>query len=175
MLLEPRKSDSRTSPPSSCGTRPMPTVFRCETRWMVISFPSLYSLKTFGLYKDGKEITIHLVSHLKTVGIGRVPHEEGGEVLLSDFRGSRSIGFWASYAIAVQRNTQAETLEEKTTTYLKIVKDRDQGIYTGHKVVLVGDSDTGNLMEPSQRRKSTPVDTPDKPTPLREEGTEDFG
>lgn len=132
------------------------------------------ALKTFGLYKDGKEITIHLVSHLKTVGLGRVPHEEGGEVLLSDFRGSRSIGFWASYAIAVQRNTQADSIEEKTTTYLKIVKDRDQGIYTGHKVVLVGDPDTGNLLEPSQRKRSTPVDKPkpDKEATLREEDSD---
>lgn len=113
------------------------------------------ALKTFGMYKDNKEVTIHLVSHLKTVGLGRVPHEEGGEVLLSDYRGSRAIGFWASYAIAVQRNTQADTMEEKTTTYLKIVKDRDQGIYTGRKVTLVGDAQTGNLLEPGQRRSTT--------------------
>lgn len=127
------------------------------------------ALKTLGMYKDNKEVTIHLVSHLKTVGLGRIPHEEGGEVLLSDFRGSRSIGFWASYAIAFQRNTQADSIEEKTTTYVKIVKDRDQGIYTGEKIVLLGQMDTGNLLEPSQRRKSTTVDKP-KPT----EGNEDF-
>jgi len=115
------------------------------------------ALKTFGMYKDGKPITIHLVSHLKSVGIGRTPHEEGGEVLLSDFRGSRSIGFWASYALAIQRNTQADSMEEKTTTYLKIVKDRDQGIHTGRKVGLIGDFGTGNLLEPAQRRKKEPA------------------
>lgn len=135
------------------------------------------ALKTFGMYKDNKEVTIHLVSHLKTVGMGRTPHEEGGEVLLSDFRGSRSIGFWCSYALAVQRNTMADTIEEKTLTYLKIVKDRDQGLYTGHKVPLVGDAQTGNLMEPSQRRKSTTVDKDKKPkTHTKEEtNSKDFG
>lgn len=135
------------------------------------------ALKTFGMYKDNKEVTIHLVSHLKTVGLGRVPHEEGGEVLLSDFRGSRAIGFWASYAIAVQRNTQADDMAEKTTTYLKIVKDRDQGLYTGSKVVLVGDEGTGNLMEPHQRR-STTVDREPKPElsdTIEDTQSEDFG
>lgn len=139
------------------------------------------ALKTMGMYKDNKEVTIHLVSHLKTVGMGRTPHEEGGEVMLSDFRGSRSIGFWASYAIAVQRNTMAETVEEKTLTYLKIVKDRDQGLYTGHKVPLLGDEQTGNLMEPGQRRKSTTVDKPrrqvkpDITDSIEENNGEDFG
>lgn len=124
------------------------------------------ALKTLGMYKDSKKITIHLVSHLKTVGMGRTTHEEGGEVYLSDFRGSRSIGFWASYALAVQRNTQADTMEERTTTYIKIVKDRDQGIHTGKKVTIIGDEHTGRLVEPSQRRelrnknKSTTVDQP---------------
>lgn len=113
------------------------------------------ALKTLGMYKDNKEVTIHLVSHLKTVGIGRTPHEEGGDVMLSDFRGSRSIGFWASYAIGVQRNTQAETMDERTTTFLKIVKDRDQGINTGRKVVLVGDEQTGQLLQPDSRRSTT--------------------
>lgn len=108
-------------------------------------------LMTLGLYKDAKPITIHLISHLKTVGQGRVPHEEGGEVLLSDYRGSRSIGFWASYAIAIRRNTRGETLDERTTTFVEIVKDRDQGIYTGSKVVLIGDEDTGELLTPAQR------------------------
>lgn len=108
-------------------------------------------LKTLGLYKDSKPITIHLVSHLRTVGVGRTVHEEGGEVLLSDFRGSRSIGFWANYAIAVRRNTRGETIDERTTTYLEVVKDRDQGIYTGSKIVLVGNEDTGRLQSASQR------------------------
>lgn len=132
------------------------------------------ALKRFGLYKDSKPVTIHLVSHLKSVSQFRTPHEEGGEVLLSDFRGSRSIGFWASYAIAVERNTQADTLEEKTTTYLKIVKDRDQGIYTGSRVVLIGDPETGNLRSPGQsrRKKSTTVETGGSAT-IR--GEEDFG
>ena len=130
------------------------------------------ALKTFGLYKDNKEVTIHLVSHLKTVGLGRTPHEEGGEVQLSDFRGSRAIGFWASYAIAVQRNTQADTIEEKTTTYIKIVKDRDQGLYTGEKVILLGQESTGNLLEPSQRRVSTTVD---KTRTTEETNTDAFG
>lgn len=110
------------------------------------------AMKILGQYKDEKPIQIHLVTHLKDPGDKRTPYEQGGDVFQSDYRGSRSIGFWASYIMAVIRNVEADDITEKTTTYIKIVKDRDQGIHTGAKTVLLGDLDTGMLMEPAQRR-----------------------
>ena len=110
------------------------------------------AVKSMGVYKDTKPVSIFLVTHLSRPKDPRTPHEEGGEVRLSDFRGSGSIGFWASYAIAPERNTRAETEEERCVTYLAIVKDRDQGIFTGQKVIIVGNTDTGRLLEPRDHK-----------------------
>lgn len=111
------------------------------------------AVKRIGNIKDRLPVSIFLVTHLARPGQGRTPHEEGGEVYLSDLRGSGAIGFWASYVLAPRRNTMAESIEERTTTYLSCVKDRDQGIYTGTYVTLKGDLATGRLREPSYRKK----------------------
>lgn len=117
-------------------------------------------VKRIGTIKDRHAVTIFLVSHLTRVGGQRVSHEEGGDVILSDFRGSGAIGFWASYALGIERNTRAESLDERTTTYISCVKDRDQGIYTGTKVMLKGDMATGRLREPVQRTRSFDTGAP---------------
>lgn len=111
-------------------------------------------VKRIGTIKDRHPVTIFLVSHLTRPGGQRTQHEEGGDVILSDFRGSGAIGFWASYALGIERNTRAESLDERTTTYISCVKDRDQGIYTGTKVMLKGELATGRLREPQARTKS---------------------
>ena len=49
--------------------------------------------------------------------------------------------------MGIERNTRAETLDERTTTYISCVKDRDQGVWTGTKVKLKGDMTTGRLLE----------------------------
>lgn len=111
-------------------------------------------VKRIGTIKDRHPVTIFLVSHLTRPSGNRTQHEEGGEVILSDFRGSGAIGFWASYALGIERNTRAETLDERTTTYISCVKDRDQGIFTGTKIMLKGDIQTGRLREPQARTRS---------------------
>lgn len=111
-------------------------------------------VKRIGTIKDRHPVTIFLVSHLTRPAGNRTQHEEGGEVILSDFRGSGAIGFWASYALGIERNTRAETLDERTTTYISCVKDRDQGIFTGTKIMLKGDIQTGRLREPQARTRS---------------------
>ncbi|AIW03134.1 DNA primase/helicase [Proteus phage PM 93] len=60
-------------------------------------------VKRIGTIKDRHKVTIFLVSHLTRVSGQRTPHEAGGDVFLSDFRGSGAIGFWASYAIGIKR------------------------------------------------------------------------
>jgi twinkle protein len=110
-------------------------------------------VKRLGNIKDRCPITLFLVSHLTRPGGQRKQHEEGGDVILSDFRGSGAIGFWASYALGIERNTRAETLDERTTTFISCVKDRDQGIFTGTKVCLKGDLSTGRLLPLKEARK----------------------
>ena len=105
------------------------------------------ALKTLGNYKDEKPVTIFLVSHLKKVKDTRTPHEEGGEVQLDDFRGSGALKFWPNYVLGAERNTRADSIEEKCITQLKVVKDRDMGIYSGDGITLRGDLTTGDLEE----------------------------
>lgn len=62
--------------------------------------------------------------------------------------------------MGIERNTRAETLDERTTTYISCVKDRDQGIFTGTKVMLKGDLATGRLREPQARTKSFDTGVP---------------
>lgn len=113
------------------------------------------AMKRIGNFKDEKPVRIFLYSHLKKVPQGRVPHEEGGEVQLDDFRGSGSIKFWANYAFGIRRNTRGETIEEKTTTYLECLKDRDQGVMTGEVVVITGNLSTGRILEPRDHVQPT--------------------
>lgn len=117
-------------------------------------------VKRIGNIKDRLPVSIFLVTHLSRPGNNRTPHEEGGDVYLSDLRGSGAIAFWASYVLAARRNTMAETLEERTTTYLTCIKDRDQGIYTGTSITLKGDMATGRLVEPQARTKSFDTGVP---------------
>lgn len=118
------------------------------------------AVKRIGNIKDRLPVSIFLVTHLSRPGQGRTPHEEGGDVFLSDLRGSGAIGFWASYVLAPKRNTMAESLDERTTTHLGCVKDRDQGIYTGTNITLKGDLATGRLVEPGSRTRSFDSGTP---------------
>ncbi|ALS88295.1 DNA primase/helicase [Proteus phage PM 93] len=51
-------------------------------------------------------------------------------------------------------------VDERTTTFISCVKDRDQGIYTGTEIMLKGDLATGRLVEPQARVKSFDTGVP---------------
>jgi twinkle protein len=88
---------------------------------------------------------IHYISHLTTPE-GK-PHEEGGRVMIRHFKGSRSIGFWSFFMFGLERNGQSEDYEERTTTTLRILKDRYTGQATGQVILLGYDTETGLLYE----------------------------
>lgn len=87
----------------------------------------------------------HYVSHLATPE-GK-PHEEGGRVFMRHFKGSRAIGFWTHFAIGLERDQQAEDMDVRTTTTLRILKDRNLGLSTGYTMGLRYDLVTGMLNE----------------------------
>jgi twinkle protein len=89
------------------------------------------------------DLIIHLVSHLSTPD--GTPHEEGGRVMVRHFKGSRSIGFWSYYMIALERSQQAEDEIERHTTTLRILKDRYTGQATGHTILLGYDAEAGRI------------------------------
>lgn len=91
------------------------------------------------------KIIIHLVSHLSTPE--GTPHEEGGRVMIRHFKGSRSIGYWCAFMFGMERNTQAEDRDERTTTTFRVLKDRFTGRANGEVFYLGYDADTAKLYE----------------------------
>ena len=101
-------------------------------------------------------ITVFLVSHLATPE-GK-PHEEGGRVTIRHFKGARAIGFWSHFMYGLERNQQSDEEAERTTTTLRVLKDRYTGRATGQTVYLGYEPDTGLLFEttnPEDRKAAT--------------------
>ena len=92
-------------------------------------------------------ITIYEISHLTRPSGGQKPHEEGGRVHQSDFRGSGSIQFWSNAMFGIERNTQAEDEEERNTATLRCLKDRFTGEATGLVFPLYFNKHSGRLLE----------------------------
>ena len=89
-------------------------------------------------------ITIFLVSHLSRSN--GVAHEEGGRVTLGQLRGSQSIAQLSDIVIAAERDQQADCPVERSTTKLRIIKNRTTG-KTGVCAHLKYDGETGRLEE----------------------------
>lgn len=107
------------------------------------------TMKRIGTYKDENPCSIFLISHLKRVSetSGRTPHNYGGEVWETDFRGSGSIVMWANYVFSIERNCFASSEMDRRTTIIRCLKDRDFGMYTGKTVKLFGQKTDGRLVQ----------------------------
>lgn len=91
------------------------------------------------------DCTIFYVSHLRKAS--GTPHEEGGRVTADQFKGSGAIVFWSNFLIGLERNQQAEDEEERNTTTLRVLKDRNTGLATGTTFQLRYDHKTGRWGE----------------------------
>lgn len=91
------------------------------------------------------DFTLHIVSHLNTPD--GTPHEEGGRVMIKHFRGSRAIGYWSHFMLALERNTQEQDEAKRHITTFRILKDRLSGRGTGTTFGLRYDPATGLLHE----------------------------
>lgn len=85
-----------------------------------------------------------LVSHLRRPE-GR-SLEDGATTSLSMLRGSAAIAQLSDIVIGAERNSQAECLQERNTTHLRVLKNRYSG-QTGPAGSVVYDKITGRLME----------------------------
>ena len=90
-------------------------------------------------------VIITMVSHLATPD-GK-SHEEGGRVSIRHFKGSRAIGFWCHYMFGMERDQQAENINDRQTTTFRVLKDRYTGQSTGMTIPLNYNSETGHLYE----------------------------
>lgn len=88
----------------------------------------------------------YLLSHLTRPKDGP-SHEEGGQVRLSQFRGSNGIGMFSSYVFGMERNQQADSQEDRSKTTIRVVKDRYTGNSTGRTFVTHYDAIAGTLEE----------------------------
>ena len=89
-------------------------------------------------------VGLFLVSHLKRP-MGKA-HEEGGQVSLSELRGSAAIAQLSDIVIGLERNQQADDEKDRNTTTLRVIKNRFCGL-TGKAGQLIYDKDTGRLKE----------------------------
>lgn len=90
-------------------------------------------------------IIIMLLCHLATPD-GK-SHEEGGQVSLRHFKGSRAMGAWPSYAFGLERNTQHPNAALRNYSTLRCVKDRYTGRSNGATLCLRYDVPSGQLIE----------------------------
>lgn len=88
---------------------------------------------------------LFLVSHLRRMS-GDKGHEQGGEVSLSQLRGSHSIGQLSDAVIALERNGQDENEIMANMTRVRVLKNRYSGL-TGLGTHLYYNRETGRLEE----------------------------
>lgn len=105
------------------------------------------------------DCTIFLISHLAAPQInpnagpdnnsGKT-YEQGREVTGKSFRGSQALQYWPAFIFGVERNPSADSLEERKTIKLRVIKDRLTGESTGRVVMLKYNRENGKLQEPQQ-------------------------
>ena len=91
------------------------------------------------------ECNIFYISHLRKAN--GTPHEEGGQVSADQFKGSGAIVFWSHFLFGLERNQQAEDIDERNTTTFRVLKDRNTGLSTGLTFKMLYQHKTGRWHE----------------------------
>lgn len=106
------------------------------------------------------EFPLFVISHLRKAD-GK-PHEEGGRVHLDDLLGAGALKQWAEHVFALERDNQHEDVNLRNRPYLRDLKNRPMGEYTGTTIPLEYDPITFTLKEvvasDNIRAPSTPLD-----------------
>lgn len=89
-------------------------------------------------------IALIVVSHLKRPD--SKGHEEGAATSLAQLRGSGSIAQLSDMVIGLERNGQAEDVQERNTTRVRVLKNRFSGT-TGPAGALLYSRNTGRMTE----------------------------
>lgn len=72
------------------------------------------------------QITMFMYSHVNPVKSG-TPHDQGGDVLSSQFTGSRAMEKWAHYGWGIQRNRNEKDPVKRNTARVTLLFDREFG------------------------------------------------
>jgi len=89
-------------------------------------------------------VGLFLVSHLRRTQ-GRA-HEDGGQISLSELRGSQSIAQLSDMVIGLERDQQNDNEQVRNTTTVRVLKNRYAGL-TGACCWLKYDKVTGRMTE----------------------------
>lgn len=92
-------------------------------------------------------VGLFLVSHLKRTQ-GKA-HEDGGQISLSELRGSQAIAQLSDMVIGLERDQQDDNPERRNTTTVRVLKNRYSGL-TGACCYLKYDNFTGRMSETSK-------------------------
>ena len=131
-----------------------------DCKWIVLDHLSIVVSDQDGILDERKAIDAIMTNLRKIVqetGIGlflishlRRPqgkaHEEGGQVSLSELRGSAAIAQLSDIVIGLERNQQDDDPILRNQTTLRVIKNRFSGL-TGKACKLQYDSETGRLSE----------------------------
>jgi len=131
-----------------------------DCNWIVLDHLSIVISEQDGILDERKAIDaimtklrkivqetgvgLFLISHLRRPN-GKA-HEEGGQVSLSELRGSAAIAQLSDMVFGLERNQQADEEEERNTTTVRVIKNRFCGL-TGKACQLMYNKDTGRLGE----------------------------
>ena len=95
-------------------------------------------------------VGLFLVSHLKRTQ-GKA-HEDGGQISLSELRGSQAIAQLSDMVIGLERDQQDDNPEKRNTTTVRVLKNRYSGL-TGACCYLKYDNFTGRMAETSKPKE----------------------
>lgn len=95
-------------------------------------------------------VGLFLVSHLKRTQ-GKA-HEDGGQISLSELRGSQAIAQLSDMVIGLERDQQDDNPEKRNTTTVRVLKNRYSGL-TGACCYLKYDNFTGRMSETSKPKE----------------------
>jgi len=105
------------------------------------------AMTNFRSFVEEAQVGLFIVSHLKKPGNGK-PFEEGGQISLSDLRGSGALYQLSDLVVGLERDQQDDL--EQNTTRVRWLKNRFSGM-TGISGLLFYDPDSGRMMDDEGR------------------------
>jgi len=107
------------------------------------------------------QITFFMYSHVNPVKSGK-PHDQGGDVLSSQFTGSRAMEKWAHYGWGIQRDRTEKDPIKRNTARVTMLFDREFGEYCEYYAFYNNETnDWSECPPPDEGQQFTEVDTSD--------------
>jgi twinkle protein len=106
------------------------------------------AMTRFRTFVEEVDVGLFIVSHLRKRQGGKA-FEDGGQISISDLRGSGSLYQLSDLVVGLERNQQEEEESEENYSRVRWLKNRFSGL-TGVSGYLYYDSDSGRLQEPTK-------------------------